>query len=134
VLAGNGPMQPRPWRRGARRMNGAWVREAALAYAKSGKQRQPRKRRNREITMGHAEHAALGSLHSQPQRACHKTCRLAWHAPDTLALQAAATSNTAAARGSDLGVPSEEIYGVPIRRKGHDVRARGIKIYGTELL
>ena len=78
VLAGDGPCNRE--RLAARRKahdEGAWVREAALAYAASAAARQPRRRRNREISDGHAEHAALGSLHSQPQRAGAQAFRLA---------------------------------------------------------
>ena len=108
VLAGNGPCNRD--RLAARRKahdEGAWVREAALAYAEKRKAARPRlklapslraQRSNPEATSktgllrrkaprndefgegghhGHTKHSAVGSLHSQPQRPCAQACRLA---------------------------------------------------------
>jgi len=96
------------WRRGARRMNdGAWVREAALAYAEKRKQRQT------------AQSGGIGNHHATRTRALEvfirsrtglRTNMSLLHAADTtLALQAPATSTPAARGALDRVVPSNSI-------------------------
>jgi ring-1,2-phenylacetyl-CoA epoxidase subunit PaaA len=78
VLAGNGPCNRD--RIAARRKahdEGAWVREAAASYAAKRTQRRTAHAAELGDCDGHAEHAAVGSLHSQPQRARAQACRLA---------------------------------------------------------
>ena len=76
VLAGDGPCNRE--RLAARRRaheDGAWVREAALAYA-AKQHAAPALAPTRRNAHGRRPHPALGSVHPQPQRAGAQACRL----------------------------------------------------------
>ena len=65
------------WRRGARRMKKApgCVRQPQPTRKSAGY--APRRALHKGDRDDHAQHTAVGSLHSQPQRACTQACRLA---------------------------------------------------------
>ena len=132
VLAGNGPCNRD--RLAARRKahdEGAWVREAAAAYAEKRRRRKAAARAAIEFTGDHddhAEHAAVGSLHPQPQRARAQACRLAACDRRDAGAAGRARHLHPPRRGLvDLGGAVERDHRVRSGREGHDVRAGGIQ-------
>ena len=136
VLAGNGPCNRD--RLAARRKaheEGAWVREAAQAYAEKAQRMRPKPHAAAQAVTriqgghdDHAEHSAVGSLYSQPQRPCAQACRLAACQRRHAGAAGRARHLHQARRGAfDLGGAVERDHGVRSFREGHDVRARGIQ-------
>src|SRR6266550_1505678 len=118
------------WRRGARRMMTApgCARRRRPMPGSAGKDR--RHKRADEVQGGHdghAEYAAVGSFHSQPQRACAQACRLAARVRRDLGAAGRARHLHPPRRGAvDLGGAVKRHYRLRSCREGHDVRAGGI--------
>ena len=130
VLAGNGPCNRD--RLAARRKahdEGAWVREAAQPMPRSASNEWRRKPHQIQGGRdGHAEHAAVGSLHSQPQWARAQACRFAACSRRDAGAAGRARHLHPPRRGAvDLGGAVERDHRVRSRREGHDVRAGGIQ-------
>ena len=129
VLAGNGPCNRD--RLAARRKahdDGAWVREAALLMRRSAGRAAWRRLQSREKRDGNTEHAALGSLHPQPQRACAQALRLAACRRRHHGAAGRARHLHPPRRGPvDLGGAVERDHGVRSGGEGHDVRAGGVE-------
>ena len=131
VLAGNGPCNRD--RLAARRKahdDGAWVREAALAYAEKRRQRQPRKPRNREIIMATPNIPLWEVFIRSRNGLAHKHVG-SLHATDaTLALQAARDIYTRRGEGLSIWVvPSNAITASDPSEKGMMFEPAESKIY-----
>ena len=133
VLAGNGPCNRD--RLAARRKahdEGAWVREAAAAYAEKRKRRKAaacsRKTNSQEVMMATPNTPLWEVFIRSRNGLAHKHVGSLHAADATLALQAARDIYTRRGEGLvDLGGAVERDHRVRPGREGHDVRAGGIQ-------
>ena len=130
MLAGNGPCNRD--RLAARRKahdDGAWVREAALAYAEKRKQRAARASRGIGRSRWPRRTSPLWEVFIRSRNGLAHKHVGSLHATDaTLALQAARDIYTRRGEGLSIWVvPSNAITASDPVREGHDVRAGGIQ-------
>src|SRR6516162_7021312 len=119
------------WRRGARRMTRVpgcgRRRQPSPTSAGTASLRKPPNRIFGDCD-GHTQHAFVGSLHSQPQRARAQALRLAACVRRHHGAASRARHLHSPRRGPvDLGSSVERDHGVRPVREGHDVRAGGIQ-------